>query len=120
MDVLNGRGVEVPAALIAYPPPGPIPLSLMFFGDDRVPQVAWSARAPGLRPDTSVEVTRVSDGAVLRTDALGIRADLSPDTTAWRPRGWSPMAGESYEVTLRGDGLRDGLIRYRVQPVSCE
>lgn len=120
MDVLNGRGMEVTTALIAYPPPGPIPVSLMFHADARVPQLPWSARAPGLRPDTNVEVTRVSDGAVLRTDALGIRADLSPDTTAWRPRGWSPVAGESYDVTLRGDGIRDGLIRYRVQPVSCE
>lgn len=121
MDVLSGRAAEAATpALVAYPPPGPMPLSLMFHADDRVPALPWSARAPGLTPSTSVEITRVSDGAVLGTSALGLRADLSPDTTAWRPQGWSPVAGESYDVTLRSDAIRDGLIGYRVQPVACE
>lgn len=110
----------------AYPNPGIAPIALVgrrcadgWCGD---PEVRWSLQNAGLRTeDLSVEIERLSDGAVLSAVGDPVnRPDPSqppgPDNMSyfprdagnyggssaivWIPDGWTPEVGERYRITV--------------------
>ncbi|MFK7987998.1 MAG: CAP domain-containing protein [Sandaracinaceae bacterium] len=115
MNVTDARP-DLPAPeFVAYPPPGFFPAELLT--RELAPQLAWSIGGEGLG-DASVTVRSLPTGDALPITMLdflpGFPFPLA--TRAWRPNGWTPAAGETYEVTVRA-GART--LRYEVRPVDC-
>lgn len=78
----------------------------------------WSFHANSISlGGASVDVVRVSDGAALAVDAYEAGLSGPPPSIGFTPRGWTPTAGETYRVTIRGTSAGD--ITYDVIPVDC-
>lgn len=59
----------------------------------------------------------MSDGASLAVDSYVTGGGGPPRSVAFTPRGWTPAAGETYRVTIRGTGMGD--ITYETTLVAC-
>jgi uncharacterized protein YkwD len=107
-----GGGGSSDRAWTAYPNQGFAPIDLAF--------APWSFQANtiGIDGGTTVEVRRMSDGASLAVTVSFIGGGFGPPSTmSFTPSGWTPSAGESYQVTIRGTS--EGDITYEVSLVSC-
>jgi hypothetical protein len=109
IEVFGSGGSGPSPAYVAFPPPGFVPVDI----------VGWTWTVQGDIPgdDAGVSITdsmghplgaavQMLDGYYGQSAAL--RIDLM---------GWSPQEGQTYHVTLTGNG--HAAIEYDVKPVSC-
>lgn len=96
----------------AYPPPGAVPTAIT--------TAAWSWHTPRLGISAAtVAITRMSDGASLAVRRLTLSQGYADDTMGWFAMGWSPVAGQSYQVTVSGLTGSTTSVSYTVRPISC-
>lgn len=95
----------------AWPNPGPSPVAA-------APGELWSFHSNtfGLASAT-MAVTRVSDGMTMAGSVEHPPNGYGPNTVAFRPSGWRPMAGQTYSVTV--SGFSGGPITYQTAFVAC-
>lgn len=95
----------------AYPNQGIAPVQLA--------EDTWSFHVESINLNTSatVAVVRVSDGAPLTVDSYYIEGRGPPVSIGFTPVGWTPAAGETYRVTIRGTSIGD--VTYDVELVAC-
>jgi hypothetical protein len=109
LGIFDGSGSGPSPDWIAFPPPGFVPLPIATW--------TWSFHhKSGVA--TSMTVTRASDGMVLPMTTLPLNQGYGIyAVTAFRPKGWTPSAGESYAV--RVEGATPTPIDYVVKPTAC-
>ncbi|MEW5741619.1 MAG: CAP domain-containing protein [Myxococcota bacterium] len=108
--VFGGSGTGPTPNWLAFPPPGFVPEPLA--------QWHWTVHGNIPLNNATATVTRLSDGANLPV-TLNILSGFYGQAAASIVRdGWSPAAGETYHVTVSGQGGA-GTIEYDVKPVGC-
>lgn len=101
-------------AWVAWPPPGPVPLSAIASVD----RTGWSVQGYSANV-TNATVTVVDNGQQLPVTVSNLLAHYgSPSAIKFVPNGWVTQAGHTYEVTVAGGGLT-APISYAVEVVSC-
>ena len=105
----SGGGGPNPA-WIAFPPPG--------FGPISVYGWTWSFHANTSLSGASASVTRRSDSTSLNVNVANTTGGYgSYSVISITPSGWSPQAGEIYDVTV--SGFSGGPVSYELRPVAC-
>lgn len=108
--VFGGGGAGPRPAWLAFPPPGFVP--------EQLSQWHWTVHGSIPLNGASATVTRLSDGANLPV-MFNILSGFYGQAAASIVRdGWAPAAGETYHVTISGQGGA-GTIEYDVKPVGC-
>ena len=64
-----------------------------------------------------VDVLRVGDNTPMPVTVQQLNQGYGDTAVSWVLDGWSPVAGETYRVTVKG--LTGGDISYDVKPVAC-
>ncbi len=96
---------------VAWPNQGFTPISV-------IPSVwSFSSSSYSLNSGTEVAVRRLSDSASLQVSTYLPPSGYGQPAIAFSPNGWSPQAGEVYEVTISDSS--GPLVVYQVKPVSC-
>lgn len=109
--VFSSGGTGPRPAVVAYPPPGFVPL--------QVAQWPWTIQGNVPQQNVVATVTRVSDGAALAVTAHVLAGSYGFSSGLYLQRdGWSPVAGQTYHVILTGTGVTTA-ITYDVKPVNC-
>ena len=114
LGVFGSSGGGTSGEWYAYPPPGAVP--------DGITHNAWSWHTPSLGAGSAtVTVTRRSDGSNLAVRMLSLSQGFGDTTVGWYPEGWTPTAGETYQIAIGGitGGSSGGTITYSVSVVSC-
>lgn len=109
LGVLGSSGGGPDPGVIAYPPPGFVPLEL----------AQWTWTVQGALPGGTLgaTVTRASDGAAQDVTLAPLQGSYGYSSALSLTRnGWSPAAGETYHVTITGTGAP---LTYDVKPVHC-
>jgi uncharacterized protein YkwD len=110
LRVFGSSGTGPAPNWLAFPPPGFVPEPLA--------QWHWTVHGNIPLNSATATVTRRSDGASLPV-TLNILSGFYGQAAASIVRnGWSPAAGETYHVTVTGQGGA-GTIEYDVKPVAC-
>ncbi len=105
-----GGGARTERDWTAFPNQGVAPLPTA--------QNTWSFHANTFSVGgASATVQRVSDGADLPVSSYLTGGGGPPPTVGFTPMGWTPVAGETYRVTISGTSMGD--IVYETTLVSC-
>jgi hypothetical protein len=109
LGVFDGSGSGPSPAWVSFPPPGFVPLET----------ATWDWTFHGAGADRAqMQVRRKQDAANLAMQRMTLSGGYgSYDTIAFRPSGWRPSAGDTYEVTV--SNLTAGTVTYEVKPVAC-
>ncbi|MBX7080533.1 MAG: CAP domain-containing protein [Nannocystaceae bacterium] len=103
------------APWVAYPPPGPFPLSATTIGFANLDQTGWSIQSDTL-DFTAATFTITRDGETLPVMQVPLLGGYgSTFATSLLPMGWTTTVGE-YHVVIEGVGEP---ITYDVQIVDC-
>ncbi len=106
---MSGSGPS--PAWVAWPAPGYVPSDLM--------HTQWTVQGnvPG---GATVTVTRQSDGQTLDTSVEWLQGSYGNSSALKLTRnGWSPVAGETYHVTIVGGASGASAIEYDLTPTQC-
>jgi hypothetical protein len=109
IEVFGSSGSGPSRAFIAWPPPGFVPTDIA--------QMTWTVQ--GDIPTANVTVA-ITDGTGQTLDSTATLLDGNygfSDAVRIDRNGWSPAAGQTYHVTLSGDGHAP--LSYDVKPVAC-
>lgn len=109
--VFGGSGTGPTPNWLAFPPPGYVPQQFALWH--------WTVHGNIPLNGTTASVRRVSDGADLPIQLQILSGFYGQAAAALLRDGWNPVAGETYHVTLTGQGGA-GTIEYDVKPVSCQ
>ncbi len=109
------RGGTSTRAWTAYPNQGFAPMGMLMARGT----VTWSFQANSfsLPSGTTAEVVRVSDGMNLPVTSYLTGGGGPPPSVGFTPSGWTPQAGQTYRVTIRGTSMGD--ITYETTLVDC-
>ena len=79
---------------------------------------SFSSNHYGISSSTQVAVKRLSDNADLGVDAQVLPSGFADPAIGFTPNGWTPQAGETYEVTVSALNNNQTVV-YQVKPVTC-
>jgi uncharacterized protein YkwD len=108
--VFGGGGSGPSPSWIAFPPPG--------FSPEPLTQWRWTVHGNIPLNGASATVVRLSDGASLPVTFQILVGSYGQAAAALVRDGWNPVAGETYTVTVTGQG-GVGTLTYDVKPTSC-
>lgn len=109
ITVFNSSGGGPRPAVISWPPPGFVPVQLV--------SMAWTAQGDVPFQDAGIVITGATGTPYAAT--LYILQGSYGGSGALRidRNGWAPRAGETYRVTLTGEGHAP--VQYEVKPIDC-
>lgn len=109
--VFSGSGTGPRPNVVAFPPPGFVPMGI----------ASWPWTVQGRVPTSGVDagIVRVSDGASMPLSVSVLQGNygMSSALLLRRTGGWNPAVNETYLVTIVGTGASP--IAYEVKPVNC-
>jgi hypothetical protein len=108
LGVFDGSGSGPNPTWVSFPPPGFVPVAAASWD--------WTFHGPG-GDRVQLTVKRQRDGVTMPMTRLPLSSGYgSYDVTGFRPQGWLPVAGETYDVSAATTGTP---ITYEVKPVVC-
>lgn len=110
LSVFGNAGTGPNPPFVAVPNQGIVPVQMTTW--------TWTFHsAKGGTANAMIAMTRVSDGMALAVTRMVLSQGYGQPAISWKPNGWTPVAGESYRVTV--SGLTGGDVVYVVKPVTC-
>jgi hypothetical protein len=110
LAVFGQSGGGTAPSWYSFPPPGFSPIDVVGW--------MWTFHDSSDVSNASIKVTRTSDSADLAMTKMSLIDGYGNyPTVGFTLNGWSPKAGDVYEVEVSGVGA--GTITYEVKPVSC-
>jgi hypothetical protein len=109
LGVFGMGGPATGPASIAYPPPGFVPSAI----------AGWTWTVQGALPSGALSIeVRTSNGAALDAQVVRLDGNYGASSAVRIDRtGWTPMVGETYAVTIRGEAGEP--VAYTLTPVDC-